>query len=82
MIYDVVDQKVFEQIKDLEYGREVWKRLEDSYEGTPAVEEAKLYILKDKLTSFKMQDGESILEMFHKLNVIVTPYVLHPFKNH
>ena len=61
---------------------EVWQRLQDTYEGTPAVKSAKLYILKDKLTSFKMQDGESILEMFHKLNVIVTPYVLRPFKNH
>ena len=26
------------------------------YEGTPAVKSAKLYILKDKLTSFKMKD--------------------------
>ena len=32
---------------------------------------AKLYILKDKLTSFKMKDDESILEMFHWLQVIV-----------
>ena len=30
-----------------------------------------LYILKDKLTSFKMKDDESILEMFHRLQVIV-----------
>jgi hypothetical protein len=32
---------------------------------------AKLYILKDKLTSFKMKDDESISEMFHRLQVIV-----------
>ena len=32
---------------------------------------AKLYILKDKLTSFKMKDDESILEMFHRLQVII-----------
>ena len=30
-----------------------------------------MYILKDKLTSFKMKDDESILEMFHRLQVIV-----------
>jgi hypothetical protein len=30
-----------------------------------------LYILKDKLTSFKMKDDESIPEMFHRLQVIV-----------
>ena len=42
-----------------------------TYEGTPAVKSAKLYILKDKLTSFKMKEDESILEMFHRLQVTV-----------
>ena len=32
---------------------------------------AKLYMLKDKLTSFKMKDEESIPKMFHRLQVIV-----------
>ena len=45
--------------------------MEETYEGTPAVKSAKLYILKDKLTSFKMKDDESILEMFDRLQVIV-----------
>ena len=59
-IYNATDSKVFEQIKDLERASEVWKRLEEIYEGTPAVKSAKLCILKDKLTSFKMKDDESI----------------------
>ena len=62
---------MFEQIKDCERVSGVWKRLEETYEGTPAVKSAKLYILMDKLTSFKMKDDESILEMFHRLQVIV-----------
>jgi hypothetical protein len=33
--------------------------LEETYEGISAVKSAKLYILKDKLTSFKMKDDES-----------------------
>ena len=45
--------------------------MEETYEGTPAVKSAKLYILKDKLTSFKMKDDKSIPEMFHRLQVIV-----------
>ena len=45
--------------------------MEETYEGTPVVKSAKLYILKDKLTSFKMKDDESIPEMFHQLQVIV-----------
>jgi hypothetical protein len=70
-IYNAIDSKVFEQIKDCEIASEVWKRLEETYEGTPVVKSAKLYILKDKLTSFKMMDDESILEMFYRLQVIV-----------
>ena len=49
----------------------MWKRLEEAYEGTPVVKSAKLYILKDKLTSFKMKDDDSISKMFHRLQVIV-----------
>ena len=45
--------------------------MEETYEGTPAVKSAKLYILKDKLTSFKMKNDESIPEMSHRLQVIV-----------
>ena len=45
--------------------------MEETYEGTPTVKSAKLYILKDKLISFKMKDDESILDMFHRMQVIV-----------
>jgi hypothetical protein len=70
-IYNAIDSKLFEQIKDCEKASEVWKRLEKTYEGAPTMKSAKLYILKDKLTSFKMKDDESISEMFHRLQVIV-----------
>ena len=70
-IYNAIDSKVFEQIKDCDRANEVWKRLEQTYEGTPGVKGAKLYILKGKLTSFKMKNDESIPEMFHRLQVIV-----------
>jgi hypothetical protein len=62
---------VFEQTKDCERASEVRKRLEETYEFTPAIKNAKLYILKDKLTSFKMKDDESIPEIFHRLQVII-----------
>jgi hypothetical protein len=70
-IYNAIDSKVFEQIKDLERASEVWKRLVETCEGTLMVKSAKLYILKDKLTSFKMKDDESIPEMFHRMQVVV-----------
>jgi hypothetical protein len=71
IIYNAIDLKVFEQIKDCERASEVWKRLEETYEGTPTVKSVKLYIFKDKLTSFKMKDDKNILEMFHRLQVII-----------
>jgi hypothetical protein len=58
---------VFEQVKDLERASEVWTRLEETYEGTTIENSAKLYLLKDKLSNFKMKDDESILEMFYRL---------------
>ena len=41
-IYNAIDSKVFEQIKDYKRASEVWKRLEETYEGTPVVKSAKL----------------------------------------
>ena len=73
-IYNAIDSNVFEQIMDCERASDVWKKLEETYEGTPVVKSAKLYILKDKLTSFKMKDDESIPEMFHRLQVIVNDF--------
>jgi hypothetical protein len=60
-IYNGIDAKVFEQVKDLEKSSEVWTRLEETYEGTTMVKSVKLYMLKDKLSNFKVKDDESIL---------------------
>jgi hypothetical protein len=65
--YNGIDSKVFEQVKDLERASEVWTRLEKTYEGTTMVKSGKLYMLKDKLSNFKMKDDESISEMFYRL---------------
>jgi division protein CdvB (Snf7/Vps24/ESCRT-III family) len=70
-IYNGIDSKVFEQIKDLEKASEVWVGLEETCEGTSTVKSAKLYMLKDKLSNFKMKNDVSILEMFYRLQVII-----------
>jgi hypothetical protein len=66
-IYNGIDSKVFEQVKDLEKDNEVWTRLKEIYEGTTTVKCAKFYMLKDKLSNFKMKEDESIPEMFYRL---------------
>ena len=70
-IYNGIDAKVFEQVKDLKEASEVWTRLEETYEGTTMVKSAMLYKLKDKLSNFKMKDDESISKMFYRLQVII-----------
>ena len=55
VIHDAIDERTFEQIKNIEIAHEAWKKLEESFEGTKAIKGAKAYILKDKFASFKMK---------------------------
>jgi len=70
-IHDALDERTFEQIKNIERAHEAWKKLEESFEGTKAIKGAKAYILKDKFASFKMKEDESVPDMFHRMEVIV-----------
>jgi hypothetical protein len=66
-LYNGIDTKVFEGIKDLELANEVWTRLSEIYEGTKVVKSVKLYGLKSDFETFKMKEEETILEMFYRL---------------
>ena len=66
-----MDERTFEQIKNIEMAHEAWKKLEESFEGTQAMKGAKAYIFKEKFASFKMKEDESVPEMFHWLQVLV-----------
>jgi hypothetical protein len=66
-IHEVLDERTFEQIKGLEIAHDAWKKLEESFEGTQAVEDAKVYILKEKFAHFKMKNDKSVPKMFHRL---------------
>ena len=71
VIHDAIDERIFEQIKNIEMTHEAWKKLEESFEGIQAAKGAKVYILKEKFASFKMKEDESVPEMFHRLQVLV-----------
>ena len=66
-----MDERKFEQIKNIEIAHEAWKKLEESFEGTQAMKGAKVFILKEKFASFKIKEDESVPEMFHRLQVLV-----------
>lgn len=70
-IHDAIDERTFEQVKNIEMAHEAQKKLEESFEGTQAVKGAKAYILKEKFASFKMKDDESVPEMFHRFQVLI-----------
>ena len=62
-IHDALDERTFEQIKNIEMAHKAWNKLEESFEGTQVMKGAKSYILKEKFASFKIKDDESVLEM-------------------
>jgi hypothetical protein len=70
-IHDAIDERTFEQIKNIEMAHEAWKKLEESFEGTKAIKGAKAYILKEKFVSFKIKEDESVSDMFHRMEVLV-----------
>jgi hypothetical protein len=70
-IHDAIDERTFEQIKNIEMTHEAWKKLEESFESTKTIEGAKAYILNEKFASFKMKEDESTPDMFHRTEVLV-----------
>lgn len=70
-ILDAIDERIFEQIKNIEMAHEAWRKLEESFEGTQTIKGAKAYILKEKFTSFKMKKDESVSDMFYRMKVLV-----------
>jgi hypothetical protein len=45
--------------------------LEESFQGTKAIKGANAYILKEKFTSFKMKEDESVPDIFYRMEVLV-----------
>jgi hypothetical protein len=71
VIHDALDERTFEQIKNIERAHEAWKKLKKSFEGTQAMKGVKAYVLKEKFASFKMKDDKSVPKMFYRLQVLV-----------
>ena len=70
VIYDAINERTFEQIKNIEMSHDCWKKLEESFEGTKAMKGAKAF-LKEKFASFKIEEDESVPDMFHQMEVLV-----------
>jgi len=70
-LHEALDDKTFEQIKNIEIDHDAWAKLKETFEGTKDTKITKAYILQEKFSSFKMLEDESVPEMFHRLQMIV-----------
>ena len=68
-IHDALDERTFEQIKNIEMAHEAWKKLEESFEGTQVMKGANAYIIKEKFASFKMQASSVVARIILLFNV-------------
>ena len=50
--------------------KEIWERLETTYERTDQVHKSKVRLLKQEYEVFKMKDGETISEMITRFNKV------------
>jgi hypothetical protein len=55
-LHEALDDKTFEQVKNIEVDHDAWAKLEETFEGTEGTKTAQAYILQ---------------EMFHRLQVII-----------
>jgi hypothetical protein len=58
-------------VKNIEIAHDAWAKLEETYEGTEGTKTTKAYILQEKFSNFKMQEDESVPEMFYRLQAIM-----------
>jgi hypothetical protein len=70
VFYDALDINGFNSIKNLITAHEIWTKLMEIHEVTIIVKSAKLYVCKGKFEQFLMKEGESVFDLFKRLNEI------------
>src|SRR5262249_13161317 len=61
----------FNRVSLCKSAKEIWDKLQVTYEGTPQVKETKISILTHGYKLFKMEEGESISGMFTRFSSIL-----------
>ncbi|VFQ83892.1 unnamed protein product, partial [Cuscuta campestris] len=78
MLYCAVNPDDYRKISCCTTAKEMWDKLEVTYEGTDQVREAKIDFLKQEYELFRMKEGEKIDEMFERFSKIIND--LHALK--
>ncbi|VFQ93680.1 unnamed protein product, partial [Cuscuta campestris] len=73
MIYCGVNVDDYRKISRCETAKQMWEKLEVTYEGTAQVREAKIDHLTHEYELFSMKENEKIEEMFERFSNIINP---------
>ncbi|VFR01042.1 unnamed protein product [Cuscuta campestris] len=73
MIYCGVNADDYRKISRCETAKQMWEKLEVTYEGTTQVREAKIDHLTHEYELFSMKENEKIEEMFERFSNIINP---------
>ncbi|XP_070046423.1 uncharacterized protein [Nicotiana tomentosiformis] len=71
LLYNAISGEEYKKISSCETVKEIWDKLEVTYEGTNKVKETRINLLVRDYELFQMKDGESIEEIFFRFNKIL-----------
>ncbi|XP_070020106.1 uncharacterized protein [Nicotiana sylvestris] len=66
LLYNAISGEEYEKISSCETAKEMWDKLEFTYEGTNKVNETRINLLVGQYELFQIKDGESIEEIFSR----------------
>ncbi|XP_070023388.1 uncharacterized protein [Nicotiana sylvestris] len=70
--YNAISGEEYEKISSCDTSKEMWDKLEVTYEGTSKVKETHINMLVHDYELFQMKEGESIEEMFARFSKITS----------
>ncbi|XP_070010897.1 uncharacterized protein [Nicotiana sylvestris] len=71
LLYNAISGEEYKKISNCDTAKEMWDKLEVTYEGTSKVKETHINMLVHDYELFQMKEGESIEEMFVRFSKII-----------
>ncbi|XP_070035482.1 uncharacterized protein [Nicotiana tomentosiformis] len=71
LLYNAISGEEYEKISSCDKAKEIWDKLEVTYEGTSKVKETHINMLVHDYEIFQMKEGESIEEMLARFSKII-----------
>ncbi|XP_009776955.1 uncharacterized protein [Nicotiana sylvestris] len=72
LLHNAISSEEYEKISSCDTAKEMWDKLEVTYEGTNKVKEIHINMMVHDYELFSMKEGESIEEMFFRYSKIIS----------